>query len=457
MPLGIPETPNRRELIKLGALAGLAAALPRSQPARAEAAAAQLSTPAPAERFAAPPLERVRMAFVGVGGMGTHHLSTFLKLDGVEVKAVCDIVEAHATRAADMVEQAGQPRPTLYTRGERDFERLCETEDVDLVFTATPWEWHVPVCVAAMKSGKHAATEVPAAYTIDGCWELVEHAEKHRKHCVMMENCCYDRPELLSLNLVRKGLLGEVLHGECGYLHDLRGVKFSTSGEGLWRREHSIKRNGNLYPTHGIGPVAQCMNINRGDQFDYLVSMSGPSRGLQLWRQQHLAGDDPRRNEVYALGDINVTLIRTKLGRTIYLVHDTNLPRPYSRIHIIQGTRGIFERWPERVHIEDRSPGHEWETLDKYYEEFEHPLWKSEAVRKASGGHGGMDFLEDYRLIQCLRRGEPTDMDVYDAAAWSVICGLTEKSVAKRSAAIDFPDFTRGRWQSWQPLEIVEA
>jgi len=448
---------NRRDFIKISALTGLGAALTGIGGRAARAAQERGVDPAPAELFAAPAMERVRVGFVGVGGMGTHHVNTFLKLDGVEVKAICDIREEHAEQSRKAVEDAGQPSPTLYTRGERDFERLCAEEDLDLVFTATPWEWHVPVCVAAMKNGKHAATEVPAAVTLDECWQLVEHAEKYKKHCVMMENCCYDRAEMLCLNLVRKDLLGEIEHGEGAYCHDLRGVKFSTDGEGLWRRAHATKRNGNLYPTHGLGPVAQCMNINRGDRFDYLVSMSSPSRGLQLWQKEHLEPGDPRREEKYVLGDVNASLIKTVKGKTIYVVHDTNLPRPYSRFHVVQGTRGIFEKWPERVHIEGRSPGHDWETLDKYYEEFEHPLWKSEAVKKASGGHGGMDFLEDYRLIQCLRAGQPTDADVYDAAALSAICEATERSVADRSRPVDIPDFTRGRWETYPPLGIVEA
>ncbi len=446
---------GRREFIKLGALAGVGAAVGLGGTGGCASLRRRVGT-APVQPFAAAPLERVRIGFVGVGGMGTHHVRNLLKIEGVEIKAVCDIRAAHAERARDLVTEAGQPPPTLYTQGERDFERLCAEEDLDLVFTATPWRWHVPVCVAAMKNGKHAATEVPAAVTLDECWQLVETAEQTHRHCVMMENCCYDRAEMMCLNMVRKGLLGEIVHGEGGYLHDLRGVKFSKGGEGLWRREHSTKRNGNLYPTHGLGPVAQCMNVNRGDRFDYLVSMSGKSRGLQLYQTEHLPNDDLRRDEKYVLGDVNLTLIRTINGCTIYLVHDTNLPRPYSRLHIVQGTQGIFEKWPERVHIERRSPSHAWETLDKYAE-FEHPLWKAGIEKAASGGHGGMDYLEDYRLIECLKRGEPTDMDVYDAAAWSCICELTERSVARRSRPVDVPDFTRGRWQTKPPLGIVET
>ncbi len=448
---------TRRDFIKVGALTGLGAlvAIPNLLGC---AGPGRRAAPAAAQPFVAPPLERVRIGFVGVGGMGTNHVSQLLKVPGAEIKAVCDIVPEKVARAQDMVAKAGQPKPAGYSRGPWDFKRLCEQEDLDLVFTATPWEWHVPVCVAAMRAGKHAATEVPAAVTLDECWQLVETAEQRRKHCVMMENCCYDRAEMMVLNMVRQGVLGEVLHGECGYLHDLRGVKFSTEGEGLWRRAHAEKRNGNLYPTHGLGPIAQCMNINRGDRLDYLVSMSGPSRGLQLFQEEHLSPDDPRRNEKYVLGDVNVTLLKTVLGRTIYLVHDTNLPRPYSRIHMLQGTRAVKVGYPDRIHVEGRSPAHRWEPLlETYADEFEHPLWRSESVQTASGGHGGMDYLEDYRLVRCLIEGQPLDMDVYDAAAWSCISELTEKSVARRSRVMDVPDFTRGRWKTNPPLGIVEA
>jgi len=442
---------SRRDFVRAGAAAGLGAAL---VPAFGKAQAPQQPTPL----FTAPPLGRVRMGFVGIGGMGSVHLDNYLQLEGVEVKAVCDIVPEKVTRAQQKVVEKDQPEPAGYDRGPRDFERMCEEQDLDLVLTATPWEWHVPVCLAALRTGKHAATEVPAAVTLDECWQLVEAAERHRKHCVMLENCCYDRREMLMLNLVRQGMFGELLHGECGYLHDLRDVKFSTDGEGLWRRAHATRRNGNLYPTHGLGPIAQCMNINRGNRFEYLVSMSTPSRGLQLWQQEHLAEDDARRTESYVLGDVNLTLIKTVLGQTIYLVHDTNSPRPYSRINLIQGTRGLMQGWPDRIYVEGRSPqAHRWEPLEAYFQQFEHPLWRAERVRQASGGHGGMDFLEDWRLITCLRSGLALDQDVYDAAVWSCLCELTERSVAHKSRAMDVPDFTRGGWRTRPPLGIVEG
>lgn len=447
---------GRRDLIKLGAVTGLGAALGGMNLFGCASAGRRVG-PAPLEPFAAPPIDPVRIGYVGVGGMGSAHVRNLLRIEGVEIRAVCDIVEEKVARVQGWVEAAGQPKPAGYSRGDTDFKRMCEQEDLDLVYTATPWRWHVPVCVAAMKAGKHAATEVPAAVTMDECWQLVETAEQTGKHCVMMENCCYGRTEMMVLNMVRQGVLGELLRGEAGYLHDLRTVKFSKEGEGLWRRAHSTNRNGNLYPTHGLGPVAQCMNINRGDRFDYLVSMSSPSRGLQLYQREHLPPHDPRRNEKYVLGDVNVSLIKTANGRTIYLVHDTNLPRPYSRINLVQGTRGIFSGYPDRVHVEGRSPGHEWEPLENYREQYEHPLWRAEGEKARGAGHGGMDYIEDYRLIQCLREGTPTDMDVYDAAAWSVVSELTERSVANRSRALDFPDFTRGRWKTNTPLAIVGA
>ncbi|MGE0354130.1 MAG: hypothetical protein AB7Q69_12990, partial [Gemmatimonadales bacterium] len=296
----------------------------------------------------------------------------------------------------------------------------------------------------------------PAAVTLDQCWQLVEAAEKYRRHSVMMENCSYDRLEMLGFHLVRLGLLGELIHAECGYLHDLRAVKFSTEGEGLWRRAHSIRRNGNLYPTHGLGPVSQSLGINRGNRFDYLVSMSSKTRGLHGYAEDHFPEGDPRRNERFRLGDVNVTLIRTMNGETIYLGHNCDNPRPYSRGFLLQGTRGLIQGWPGRIHIEGRSPAHRWEDLDAYYEEFEHPLWRSETVRLATGGHGGMDYLEDERLIHCLRNGLPTDQNVYDAAAWSCISALTEDSVARRGRPVEVPDFTRGRWKSTPPLGIIQ-
>ena len=448
---------DRRDLLKLGA-AGLGLAAVGSvlgcRDDGARRAPRRALGPAPDESFYAPPMNVVRMGFVGVGLQGGAHVQNFLKIDGVEIKAICDIDVPRMEEVIGWVEADGRPRPAAYGRGETDFMRLCQTEKLDLVLTATPWEWHVPVCTSAMENDKHVATEVPAAYTIDDCWKLVEWAERHKKHCVMLENVNYGPTELLVLNMVRQGLFGEILHGEGGYLHDLRAIKFEDAHEGLWRRAHSMQRNGNLYPTHGLGPIANCMNINRGDRFDHLVSMSGPSRGLQQWAEEHYPAGSPERQERYALGDINVSLIKTSNGRTIYLNHDTNLPRPYSRIHLVQGTKGIFQGYPNRVHIEGRSPAHEWEPLEDYYQEFEHPLWRRLQEESEGARHGGMDFVEDWRLIQCLHQGTPTDMNVYDAAALSAVTPLSEWSVAHGSQPIEFPDFTRGKWQVYPEFAI---
>lgn len=460
-----PEDPSlpRRDLLKMGAVGLGAASLGLGAASQAPDAAGSSGQvppglgPAPQALPTAPPLETVRVGFVGVGLQGGAHVENFLKLDGIEIVALCDVDEARNHEVAGWVEAAGRPRPRLYGRTPTDFVRMCETEEMDLVFTATPWEWHVPVCVAAMENESHAATEVPAAYTLEDCWKLVEVAEARQRHCVMMENCNYDRPEMMVFHMARLGLFGEVLHAECGYNHDLRAIKFEDAHEGLWRRWHATRRDANLYPTHGLGPVANVMDINRGDQFAYLVSMSTPPRGLQDWREAHVPPGDPKWDERYVLGDVNTSLIKTVNGRTIYVVHDTNLPRPYSRIHMVQGTRGLFQGYPNRVYVEGRSPAHRWEEMSAYLAEFDHPLWKDLEAMSQGAGHGGMDFIEDYRLVKCLREGLPTDMNVYDAAALSAVGPLSEWSVANGSQPAAFPDFTRGRWRTWPRLELVRA
>ena len=448
--------PNRREFLQSAAVAGLG--LTAAASARGSNGVEKRKSNReyrPPSGFAAPPLKTVRIAFVGVGLQGGSHVRNFLGIDDVEIQALCDIDEPRAREVAGWVVADGRHEPELYTRGDTDFKRLCERDDIDMVFNSTPWRWHVPVCLEAMETDKHTAVEVPAAYTIDDCWRLVEAAERTYSHCVMMENCCYGYREMMILAMVRAGLFGNLLHAEGAYIHDLRSVKFSDANEGLWRWKHSVHRNGNLYPTHGIGPLAQCLDINRGDQFDYLVSMSSNARGLGLYAREHLAEDDPRARENYVLGDMNSSLIRTKLGRSILLQHDTTSPRPYSRINLVQGTKGTVTGYPDRIYVEGRSPEHGWEDLEVYKEEFEHPLWAEQGEAAEGARHGGMDFLEDYRLVQCLRQGLPTDMDVYDAAAWSVLTEVSEKSVAGNSQPLEIPDFTRGAWQRNHPLGIV--
>jgi len=438
---------NRRDFLKAS---GAALAASRSVPSDAGA------TPQSSiDRRTVAPISDVRIAYVGIGGQGSSHVQNLLKISGCRITAVCDIRPERTEWATRVITQAGQKPPAVYTRGVRDFERLCETEDVDLVYNATPWEWHVPIMLSAMRNGKHTATEVPAAMSLDDCWALVEASEKYGRHCVLMENCNYDRMEMMVYNMAQQGVFGELLHAEGGYLHDLRSIKFANTGEGLWRRAWATRLNGNLYPTHGLGPIANCLHINRGDRFESLVSMSGPSRGLQNWAADHFPAAAPERQETYVLGDVNTSLIQTANGRTIMVQHCTNLPRPYSRIHKVQGTRGVFEGYPNRAYIEGRGTPDEWVDAASLLAEFEHPLWREIAAQAQGAGHGGMDFLEDYRLIKCLREGQPTDMDVYDAAALSSVVHLSCQSVARRGQPVAVPDFTRGRWKSAPPLPIV--
>lgn len=444
---------SRRNFLKKSATAGLGIALGSVLiPAMAKS---PLVGEAPGFKISKP-LKTVRMGFIGVGGMGTAHFRNFTKIKGVEIIAVCDLMESRTKRAQDLCKEAGLAIPEAYHNGEQDYKNLCAREDLDLVFIATPWKWHVPMCLESMNAGKHAATEVPAAYSIDDCWKLVETSENTGKYCIMMENCNYDRAEMTILNMVKKGLFGEMLHAECGYLHDLRAVKHDMDGEGVWRREHSQHRNGDFYPTHGLGPVAQCLDINRGNQFDYLVSMATKSRGLELYAEKEFGKDSPQAQEKFVLGDVVTTLIRTKRGETIVLTHDTSSPRPYSRDILIQGTKGIAQKYPKPlIHIEGMSPAHRWEDLSKYEDEFKHPVWKELESASAGAGHGGMDFIEDYRLINALLKGIEPDMDVYDAAALSVVCELSELSIAANGRPIEFPDFTRGRWKTYRELPIM--
>jgi predicted dehydrogenase len=401
----------------------------------------------------------IRVGIVGVGGRGTGHVRDVLQIPNVTLKAVCDINATRVEAVQNMTQKAGQPRPEGYSRGELDYKRLCAQPDLDLIYVATPWESHVAICIEAMKNGKHAAVEVPAATTLEECWALVETSESTGKHCVQLENCCYDRVELMALHMVRKGLLGDVVHAECGYLHDLRGIKFSDRGEGLWRLNHALRRNADLYPTHGLGPIAQCLDVNRGNLFDHMVSMASRSEGLREYAKSKFGPESPQSKLDVKLGDVVSSLIRTRAGQTILVVHDTNLPRPYSRKILVQGTKGLLQKYPNpQIYVEGRGKHDQWEDLfPGYTAEWEHPLWKELEARAKGAGHGGMDYVLNYRLMRCLQKGEAPDMDVYDAAALSAVTELSERSIAKRGASVDFPDFTRGKWRSRKPLGIVTA
>ncbi|MBN1339856.1 MAG: Gfo/Idh/MocA family oxidoreductase [Bacteroidales bacterium] len=402
------------------------------------------------------PLDVVRIGFIGAGGMGTSHIRNFTKINGCRIVAVSDILPERVERAQKIIAEAGLDKPDGYSAGPYDFTQICERPDVDLLFIATPWEWHVPMCLEALKKGKHAATEVPAALTLDECWQLVEASEKTGRHCIMMENCNYDREEMMILNLAKKGLLGELLHARCGYLHDLRAVKHDMNGEGVWRRNYSMNRNADLYPTHGLGPVAQWLGINRGNYFDYLVSFSTKTRGLHEYAINRFGPESPQAGEEFVLGDVVTTLIKTFRGETIIVIHDTSNPRPYSRDILLQGTRGLVRKYPEpKLHIEGISEPHQWEDLEAYKDKYDHDLWKNLENEAAGAGHGGMDFLEDFRLINALRNGLEPDMDVYDAAALSAVTPLSEQSIAGGGMPVKFPDFTRGLWEKERTLPVM--
>jgi hypothetical protein len=391
--------------------------------------------------------DTVRLGVIGIGGRGDSLIENFSAIPQVRVTAICDTVKDKVIRQQAKLERAGKQPPALYHSSDRAFEDLVKRDDIDLVVVATPWNWHTPMALAAMKQGKHVAVEVPAARTIAECWDLVNTSESTRRHSIQLENCCYGYNELLVLNMVRAGLFGDLTHGAAAYNHDLRSILFSNEGEGLWRRFENVGRNGNLYPTHGLGPVAHYMDINRGDRFEYLVSMSSPALSLSAYRKEQLRPDDPRQKEVYRCGDLNSSLIKTAKGRVIALEHNVSTPQPYDRINLIAGTKGIFRDYPPRIFL-DGSAKEAFGPIDPYKERFEHPYWKQVGeLARELGGHGGMDFVMAYRLIQCIREGAAPDIDVYDAAAWSAPGPLSEASVAKGSAPMPFPDFTRGRWQ----------
>lgn len=410
--------------------------------------------------LACEPLSKVRIGFIGLGMRGPDAVDRMMKIEGVEIKALGDLIPERVKSVNELVKKAGRPEAIEYTGSEDAWKKMCERDDIDLIYSCTPWLLHTPIAVYAMKHGKHAAIEVPIAVTLKECWELVDTAEQTRRHCIMLENCCYDFFEMATLNMARNGVLGEIIHAECAYLHDLRWLKFDKEKgyQGMWRLNYSEKHTGNPYPTHGLGPVAQVMDINRGDRMEYLTSMSTNQFGMTQYAANKFGKDSVEAKQTYKLGDMNTTLVRTTKGHTIMIQHDTTSPRPYSRIHLLSGTKGIAQKWPaQKIALEPKP--HEWLKEDEYKKlmtQYEHPLAKKigEKAREV-GGHGGMDFIMDYRLIHCLRNGLPLDQDVYDGATWSSIVELSELSVKNKSKSIEVPDFTRGAWKTTKPIEII--
>jgi len=405
------------------------------------------------------PMETVRIGLIGLGMRGSEAVRRLIQVEGTELVAIADVVPKAVKDANKQITEAGFKAALEYT-GEEDWKKICEREDIDLVYQCTPWLLHTPIAVFAMKHGKHAACEVPSAVTIEQCWDLVDTAEETQRHFMMLENCCYDFFELNTLNMVRNGVFGDIYHAEGAYIHDLRWLKFMKEGgyHNMWRLEFSKLHTGNPYPTHGLGPVAQIMGINRGDRFDYLTSVSTSQTGMSLYAQEKFGVSSPEALQEYKLGDMNTTVVRSLKGKTIMIQHDTTSPRPYSRIHRISGTKGMAVKYPEQL-IALEPGAHEFlkkEDFDALMKKYEHPLATQIGEKaKKVGGHGGMDFIMDYRLIYCLLKGLPLDQDVYDAASWCSIVPLSEKSVLNRGNSTDIPDFTRGAWKNAEPWPIV--
>jgi predicted dehydrogenase len=419
------------------------------------------AVPIPGERrnmcgHGAAPVERIRIGIIGLGSRGKGAIRRLVKIRDVEIAALCDLREEMVVRSQKLLTDAGRP-PARSVSGSEEIWKDLAALDLDLIYIVTPWRWHAPMAVYSMKQGKHTATEVPAAVTLDECWELVETSEKTGRHCMMLENCCYDFFELQTLNMVRQGVFGELTHAEGAYIHALSElIANEVDGyQGMWRFKQNRMNNGNLYPTHGLGPIAQCLDINRGNRFSHLVSMSSQEAAFTAWAKQ--AGREKYAALEQYRGDMNTTLIKCAGGQTVMIQHDVSTPRPYSRIHLIQGSKGAARKWPdERIAL-----GHTWQTdeqMQALKEKYEHPLSRTMGeIARRVGGHGGMDFIMDYRLIYCLKNGLPLDQDVYDAAAWSSITPLSIASVAKDGRTVEVPDFTRGAWKANAPLGIVDV
>lgn len=414
--------------------------------------------------FAVAPIKKVRVGVIGLGMRGPGAVHRLAAIPGTEVVALCD---RHAERVAaqqQWLQKNGHPAAREYT-GEEGWKALCES-DLDLVYNATPWHLHAPIALYAMEHGKHVAIEVPSAMTMDECWALVETAERTKRHCMQLENCCYGEIEMLTLNLVRNGVLGELKHAEGAYIHDLRDWCYLAPDKGgyddYWRLRWNQRHMGDQYITHGLVPIFQYMNINKGDKLEYLVSLESQAIGFKRYAEDTFPEGSWQRKFETRMGDMNTTLVKTNKGRSIMIQHDVSSPRPYSRINLVSGTQGMLCDYPYRLALADKpsGPAHGFDEqkAEAIRQQYKHPLWKKAGeLAKKIGGHGGMDFLMDLRLSYCLQNGLPLDMDVYDLASSCCLQELSEISVKNRSQSMDIPDFTRGAWKNATPLGIVDV
>lgn len=448
---------NRRDFIVTAAALGATSLLP--------------STPAWAAR------RRVRLGMIGTGMRGQVLLRELLRRDDVEVVALCDIEPVMLGRAMDMAAKADKPAPKAYgADGDvHAYRRLLQQRGLDGVIIATPWEWHAPMAIDAMQAKVPVGCEVVAGITLQDHWDVLETQLRTGTPYMLLENVCYRRDVMAALQMVRAGLFGELVHLQGGYQHDLRAVKFNSGNpdepygsgvefgpkawsEARWRTQHSIDRNGELYPSHGIGPCAMYTGINRGNRFTHLNSFASKARGLHEYVVAKSGGTTHPSTQVkFKLGDIVTTTLACENGETIILQHDTSLPRPYSLGFRVQGTRGLWMDLNQSIHIEGRSPAHKWEPFQAYQDEFDHPLWRKYAQDAAGAGHGGMDYFVIHAFVEALKAQAPMPIDIYDAVAWSAITPLSEQSIAEGFRTLEFPDFTRGLWKSRKPIFAFDA
>lgn len=412
---------------------------------------------------------KIRLGIIGVGARGLGHVGLLLERNDVDLVAICDIEKGALDRTKKLIEKSGKKMPQVYTGDNYAWQQMLQKEKMDGVLIVTPWEWHKPMIIGSLESGlKYVATEVILGITLQDHWDVVKAAEKYNAHVMMLENVCYRRDVMAALNMVRQGLFGELIHLQGGYQHDLRGVKFNDGktayGKGVefgekgyseahWRTEHSVHRNGDLYPTHGIGPIAHYININRGNRFVSLSSFSSKARGLHNYIVKNGGEDHPNAKVKFKLGDVVTTSINCANGETILLQHDTDLPRPYSLGFRVQGTEGLWMDVNNSIYIEGKSPKHdEWDKAQEWFDKYDHPLWARWSKETKGAGHGGMDFFVIHAFIESIKRKVDTPMDVYDAAAWSAITPLSEQSIELGNEAVEFPDFTGGQWMYRKPV-----
>ncbi len=412
---------------------------------------------------------KVKMAIIGVGLRGQNHLDLLLQRKDVDLVAICDIDERMLKTSREMITKSGKKMPEIFTGDVNAWKQMLSKTKLDGIIIATPWEWHKQMILGSLDAGiKYVGSEVCIGITLEDHWEVVHAAEKHNAHVMMMENVCYRRDVMAILNMVRQGLFGEIIHLQGGYQHDLREVKFNDGvnpyGHGVefgekgfseahWRTEHSVHRNGDLYPTHGIGPLAHYININRGNRFLSLCSFSSKARGLHNHIVKQGGASHPNAKVQFKLGDVVTTSINCANGETILLQHDTNLPRPYSLGFRVQGTEGIWMDVNKSLYIQDKSPkSHQWEAAQAWLDKYDHPLWARWTKSAEGAGHGGMDFFVVHALVESIKRKIPTPMDVYDAAAWSAITPLSERSIELGNQTVEFPDFTGGQWMYRKPV-----